>query len=117
MIVYYIFIIVLSCFRLYTLFCSANLSKQAKMGLKPLEYLECYLDSPAFRENLLSYEKELENNSLLVKNLTKECRRLIQATEGKPFYLFVDVVGSKLVAHGLSTEAFQLQNVGFPSCG
>ena len=48
------------------------------MGLKPLEYM----DSPAFRENLHSYEKELENDSTAVKNLTKECRKLIQATEG-----------------------------------
>ena len=53
------------------------------MGLKPLEFLDCYLDSPAFRENLHSYEKELENDSSLVKNLTKECRSLIQATEGQ----------------------------------
>ena len=57
-------------------------STEIKMGLKPLEFLDCYLDSPAFRENLLSYEKELENDSSLVKNLTKECRRMIQATEG-----------------------------------
>jgi len=53
------------------------------MGLTPLEYLDCFLDSPAFRENLLVYEKELETNSAQVKNLTRECRRLIQATEGK----------------------------------
>ena len=53
------------------------------MGLTPLEYLDCFLDSPAFRENLLVYEKELEINSTQVKNLTRECRRLIQATEGK----------------------------------
>ena len=53
------------------------------MGLKPLEYLDCFLDAPAFRENLLCYERELEGNSGLVKNLAKECRRLIQATEGK----------------------------------
>ncbi|XP_065885496.1 rho GTPase-activating protein 10-like isoform X2 [Dysidea avara] len=51
------------------------------MGLTPLEYLDCFLDSPAFRENLQTYEKELDTNSAQVKNLTKECRRLIQATE------------------------------------
>ena len=68
------------------------------MGLKPLEYLDCFLDSPAFRENLLSYEKELESNSSLVKNLTKECRRLIQATEGRSF-LIVGVENNELVLH------------------
>ena len=49
-------------------------------GLKPLEYLDCYMDSPAFRENLHAYKKELENDSATVKNLTKECR--MQAYSG-----------------------------------
>ena len=57
------------------------------MGLKPLEYSECYLDSPAFRKTLLSYEKELENDSVIVKNLTKECHSMIQATEGVCMYV------------------------------
>lgn len=80
------------------------------MGLKPLEYLDCFLDSPAFRENLLSYEKELDSNSSMVKNLTKECRRLIQATEGELF--FVCRSGEEWRANNnlsLSSETLQLQ--------
>lgn len=53
------------------------------MGLPPLEYIECYLDSPNFREIIALYEKELEENAVHVKSLVKECRNMIQATEGK----------------------------------
>lgn len=53
------------------------------MGLPPLEYIECYLDSPGFREIIALYEKELEENAVHVKSLVKECRHMIQATEGK----------------------------------
>ena len=52
------------------------------MGLPPLEYIECYLDSPSFREIIVVYEKELEENAVHVKSLVKECRHMIQATEG-----------------------------------
>lgn len=52
------------------------------MGLPPLEYIECYLDSPIFREIIVVYEKELEENAVHVKSLVKECRHMIQATEG-----------------------------------
>lgn len=52
------------------------------MGLPPLEYIECYLDSPGFREIIALYEKELEENAVHVKSLVKECRHMIQATEG-----------------------------------
>jgi Rho GTPase-activating protein 10 len=51
------------------------------MGLPPLEYIECYLDSPGFREIIALYEKELEENAVHVKSLVKECRHMIQATE------------------------------------
>ena len=53
------------------------------MGLQPLEYIECYLDSPGFREIIAVYEKELEENAVHVKSLVKECRHMIQATEGR----------------------------------
>ena len=52
------------------------------MGLPPLEYTDCLLDSPRFREILSQYEKELEENSVYVKQLVKECKRMIRATEG-----------------------------------
>ena len=52
------------------------------MGLPPLEYIDCFLDSPSFREMLSQYERELEENSAYVKQLVKECKRMILATEG-----------------------------------
>lgn len=54
-----------------------------KMGLPPLEYIDCFLDSPNFRDVITLYEKELDGNAVLVKSLVKECRRMIQATEGQ----------------------------------
>ena len=53
------------------------------MGLPPLEYIDCFLDSPNFREIIALYEKELESNSQYVKSLVKECRNMITATEGE----------------------------------
>ena len=58
----------------------------AEMGLPPLEYTECYLDSPVFRETIALYEKELEENARDAKTLVKECRLMIQATEGMCCY-------------------------------
>ena len=52
------------------------------MGLPPLEYIDCFLDSPTFRDIIGLYEKELESNAHYVKQLVKECRHMIQATEG-----------------------------------
>ena len=52
------------------------------MGLPPLEHIECYLDSPLFREIIAVYERELEENAVQVKSLVNECRQMIQATEG-----------------------------------
>ena len=52
------------------------------MGLPPLEYLECYLDSPTFREYIAIYEKELSSNSEKLKALLRECKQMIKATEG-----------------------------------
>ncbi len=52
------------------------------MGLPPLEYIDCFLDSPNFREIIILYEKELDSNSQYVKSLVKECRNMIAATEG-----------------------------------
>ena len=56
--------------------------EERTMGLPPLEYLECYLDSPSFRENIRLYERELNANSEKLKALLKECRQMIKATEG-----------------------------------
>ncbi|XP_061408361.1 rho GTPase-activating protein 10 isoform X2 [Lethenteron reissneri] len=49
------------------------------MGLPPLEFSECYLDSPQFRERLRIHEAELEKTSKFIKELLKAGKALIQA--------------------------------------
>ncbi len=56
------------------------------MGLPPLEYIDCFLDSPNFREIIGLYEKELDENAHHVKALVRECKHMIQATEGMCVY-------------------------------
>ena len=41
------------------------------MVLPLLEFSECYLDAPWFRENVLKYEEELEGTSNHIKQLIK----------------------------------------------
>ena len=53
------------------------------MGLPPLEYSDCFLDSPSFREIITLYEQELESNAKVVKTLVRECNNMIQKTEGE----------------------------------
>lgn len=57
-----------------------------EMGLPPLEYSDCFLDSPSFRETIALYELELESNTRVVKNLVKECDNMIQKTEGITYH-------------------------------
>lgn len=42
------------------------------MGHPPLEFSDCYLDSPDFRETLKSYELEFEKTSKFLKDLIKD---------------------------------------------
>ncbi|XP_061103631.1 rho GTPase-activating protein 26-like [Conger conger] len=49
------------------------------MGLPALEFSDCYLDSPQFRERLKSHELELEKTSKFIKELIKDGKALIQA--------------------------------------
>ncbi|XP_032218129.1 rho GTPase-activating protein 26 isoform X1 [Nematostella vectensis] len=51
------------------------------MGLKPLEFADCLLDSPYFRENVHEHERELERTNEAIKGLIKECKALMKATE------------------------------------
>lgn len=51
------------------------------MGLKPLEFADCLLDSPYFRENIHEHERELEQTNEAIKGLIKECKALLKATE------------------------------------
>ncbi|XP_051561529.1 rho GTPase-activating protein 10-like isoform X1 [Myxocyprinus asiaticus] len=49
------------------------------MGLHPLEFSECYLDSPAFREKIKAHEAELDKTSRFIKELYKDGKNLINA--------------------------------------
>ncbi|CAG7818348.1 unnamed protein product [Allacma fusca] len=49
------------------------------MGLQALEFTDCLTDSPYFRENLHSHEKELERTSSQIKGLVKEVKEILSA--------------------------------------
>lgn len=51
------------------------------MGLHPLEFSECYLDSPTFREKIKAHEAELDKTSRFIKELYKDGKNLINATK------------------------------------
>ncbi|XP_054551869.1 oligophrenin-1 [Talpa occidentalis] len=49
------------------------------MGHPPLEFSDCYLDSPDFRERLKCYEQELERTNKFIKDVIKDGNALIGA--------------------------------------
>uniref|UniRef100_A0A3Q2E0C9 Rho GTPase-activating protein 26 n=1 Tax=Cyprinodon variegatus TaxID=28743 RepID=A0A3Q2E0C9_CYPVA len=49
------------------------------MGLPALEFSDCYLDSPQFRDRLRSHELELDKTNKFIKELIKDGKALIQA--------------------------------------
>ncbi|RXN01894.1 Rho GTPase-activating protein 10 [Acipenser ruthenus] len=51
------------------------------MGLLPLEFSDCYLDSPAFRDRMKAHEAELEKTNRFIKELSKDGKNLITATK------------------------------------
>ncbi|XP_076003744.1 rho GTPase-activating protein 10 isoform X1 [Genypterus blacodes] len=51
------------------------------MGLHPLEFSECYLDSPSFREKIKTHEAELDKTNRFIKELYKDGKNLINATK------------------------------------
>lgn len=53
------------------------------MGLPALEFSECCLDSPQFRERLRSHEAELEKTNKFIKELIKDGKSLIVALKSK----------------------------------
>lgn len=61
-------------------------------GLPPLEYSDCFLDTPTFREVVALYEKEMESNYYLVKNLVRQCDSMIQATRGAFIFCFLTCI-------------------------
>ncbi|KAM4663219.1 oligophrenin-1 isoform 2-T2 [Discoglossus pictus] len=52
------------------------------MGHPPLEFSDCYLDSPVFRESLKGYENELERTNKFIKDVIKDGNSLINAIKG-----------------------------------
>ncbi|XP_075691758.1 oligophrenin-1 isoform X4 [Rhinoderma darwinii] len=52
------------------------------MGHTPLEFSECYLDSPVFRDSLKGYEQELERTNKFIKDVIKDGNGLINAIKG-----------------------------------
>lgn len=58
------------------------------MGHPPLEFSDCYKDSPDFRETLKCYELELDRTSKFLKELIKDGNSVITAIKGElPFSL------------------------------
>ncbi|CAL1601043.1 unnamed protein product [Knipowitschia caucasica] len=51
------------------------------MGLQALEFSECYLDSPCFREKIKAHEAELDKTNRFIKELYKDGKNLINATK------------------------------------
>ncbi|XP_029463145.1 oligophrenin-1 [Rhinatrema bivittatum] len=49
------------------------------MGHPPLEFSDCYPDSPDFRERLKCYEQELERTNKFIKDVIKDGNSLINA--------------------------------------
>lgn len=59
------------------------------VGLQPLEFADCILDSPDFRDNLQRHEKELDKTSQQIKKIIKEVKELIAAAKGN-FNIFLN---------------------------
>ncbi|XP_061440704.1 rho GTPase-activating protein 10 isoform X2 [Rhineura floridana] len=58
------------------------------MGLQPLEFSDCYLDSPWFRERIRAHEAELEKTNKFIKELLKDGKNLIAATKNASLHEF-----------------------------
>ncbi|GAB0099048.1 rho GTPase-activating protein 26 [Sergentomyia squamirostris] len=52
------------------------------IGLQALEFTDCLLDTPEFRENLSKHEKELDKTSQQVKRIIKEIKDILNAARG-----------------------------------
>lgn len=54
--------------------------------LQPLEFADCLLDSPEFRENLNRHEKELDRTSQQIKRIIKEVKDLLSAAKSECYF-------------------------------
>ena len=57
------------------------------MVLQPLEFSECYLDSPEFRDSLHSHENELEHTNKAIKELIRDGKALLAAARSEYCFL------------------------------
>uniref|UniRef100_A0AAQ6IHG9 Rho GTPase activating protein 10 n=1 Tax=Anabas testudineus TaxID=64144 RepID=A0AAQ6IHG9_ANATE len=73
------------------------------MGLHPLEFSECYLDSPGFRDKIKAHEAELDKTNRFIKELYKDGKNLINATKQL-------VMAQRKFAHSLGE--FQFEYIG-----
>ena len=53
------------------------------MSLLPIEFKDCFADSPYFRSNIQAHEKELEQTSSQIKSLIREIKELVAAAKSK----------------------------------
>ena len=60
-----------------------RLGDSATMGLPALEFSDCCLDSPHFRETLKSHEAELDKTNKFIKELIKDGKSLISALKSE----------------------------------
>lgn len=58
-----------------------NMVNMVTVGLQALEFTDCLLDSPDFRENLNKHEKELDKTSQQIKRIIKEVKDLLAAAK------------------------------------
>ncbi|XP_067903312.1 oligophrenin-1 isoform X2 [Heterodontus francisci] len=73
------------------------------MGHPPLEFSDCSLDSPDFRERLKSYEQELERTNKFIKEVIKDGTSLINAIKN---------YSSAVVKFSQSLNVFQFEFIG-----
>lgn len=60
-----------------------RLGASGTMGLPALEFSDCCLDSPHFRETLKSHEAELDKTNKFIKELIKDGKSLISALKSE----------------------------------
>uniref|UniRef100_A0A8B9KH62 Rho GTPase-activating protein 26 n=1 Tax=Astyanax mexicanus TaxID=7994 RepID=A0A8B9KH62_ASTMX len=76
------------------------------MGLPALEFSDCYLDSPQFRDRLKSHELELDKTNKFIKELIKDGKALIQALKSK----------SSIFLWGFKPDTHDLAGATVPGC-
>ncbi|XP_028277656.1 oligophrenin-1 isoform X2 [Parambassis ranga] len=62
------------------------------MGHPPLEFSDCHLDSPDFRETLKCYEVELDRTSKFLKELIKDGNNVINTIKAQSFQEFAGLL-------------------------